>query len=167
MHRNRIKGHKVLFYLFGLALFIGIIWVYFFYIYGWYTFRKNTDTPSAYESHIVAPRQLYLADKDRLSAEMGQLLARKEGFFNNDGYFNGTKLIIDTILYSPDFNRMAVLLIVRNPTYRQLLPNRKYKWFYDGTIFLGVRSADSLLLFHNGPDLITSYNKRGFTRYFT
>lgn len=145
---------KVLLFVFGIALFIGIIGVYFFYIYGWYTFRKNTDTSSAYESHVVAPRRLYLADKDRLGVEMGQLLARKEDFFDNSAYGSGTKIIIDTILYSPDFNRLAILLIAKNPTNHELMPDREGDWYYDGTSYLGSRSADSIILWQIGSTLL-------------
>ena len=43
-----------------------------------------------------------------------------------------TKKMIDTILYSPDKDKIALFVIVKKPTYRKLIASDKYEYYYDG-----------------------------------
>ena len=75
---------------------------------------------------------------------MHNLLSNHEQSFYIKDYFDSTQIMIDSILYSTDFNKLAVFVITKNPTYRQLDPNKKYDWYYDGYCYLGVRENDSI-----------------------
>jgi hypothetical protein len=128
-----------------------LLFLYFKYIYGWLEFRRNTDTPEEYVSHILINKEQYRKDKQQIQHTMKTFVTNHEGFFHSDEYFDSTEIIIDTILYNAEFNKLAILLITKNPTYRQLIPERNHKWYYDATCYLGIRQSDTIILKWVGP----------------
>jgi hypothetical protein len=86
-------------------------------------------------------------------------LLNREDFFNNTSYFDLTAIIVDTIIYYSDLNRIAAFIIIKNPSYRQLIPDKKYNWYYDGTCYVGEKLKDSLRLSWIGPSFSNSVNK--------
>ena len=52
-----------------------------------------------------------------------------------------------------------MFVITKNPIYRQLVPDKKYDWYYDATCYLGVRKNDTISLSFIGPSFTNSYNK--------
>lgn len=119
---------------------------YFTHIYGWIEFRRNTDTPGRFLNKTVAKKEDYRKDSLQLAATFKELLLQHKGFFYSKEYFEGTEIIIDTILYSPDLNKLAILVLTKNPTSRQLRPNKDKVWYYDGTSYLGVRQSNTIRL---------------------
>lgn len=100
------------------------------------------------------------------------LLHRHEEFFQNSAYFDSTRLIIDSIVYSPNLNKLAAFVIVENPTDRQLTPDEKHEWYFDATCYLGTRQNDSLSLFWMGPNFSNSPDQKSLSEtirnsYFT
>jgi hypothetical protein len=77
-------------------------------------FRKNTDTPEQFLNKTVNKKENYSIDSAQISHDLRMLLLQHEGFFYSKEYFEGTSIIIDTILYSPDFNKLAILVITKN-----------------------------------------------------
>lgn len=121
------------------------------------------DTPHAYVSHVVADRGTYMADKARLHSIFGLLLSKQDGPFSQS-----SKVIIDTILYSPGFNRLAVLVMGVGRIGSRLN--------VAGTAYLGFRSADSsIALYELGPTYLdgkdeksmSSDMRKGFFRDFS
>jgi hypothetical protein len=141
-------------------LLIGSVYWYFSYVYGWMVFRKNTDTPSEFLSHNTIKKEDYTKDSIEVLSQLTNLLKSHEDFFYSSAYFDSTELIIDSILYSPDLNRLAVLVITKNPTYRQLAPDKNHDWYYDGTSYLGVRQNDTINLSWIGPRFTNSSNEK-------
>jgi len=109
-------------------------------------FRRNTDTPKRFLNKIVVNKEDYTKDSLQLAATLKELLLQHKGFFHSKEYFEGTEIIIDTILHSPDLKKLAVLVLTKNPTSRQLMPNKNNAWYYDGTGYLGVRQNDTIRL---------------------
>ena len=91
---------------------------------------------------------------------MKKNLLNKEDFLNNKSYSESTELIIDSIIYSPDFNRLAIFLITKNSTSKQLMPNKEYEWYYEATCYLGQRENDTIRLNWIGPSFTNSYDKQ-------
>ena len=141
------------------VIFLGIAFSYFSNIYGWLKFRKNSDTPKEFLSHAVIKKEGYSKDSIEVLKQLQYLLNNHEQSFYIKDYLESTQLIIDTILYSPDFNKLAVLVITKNPTYRQLIPNTKYDWYYDGYCYLGIRGNDTINLTWITGGYSNSYDK--------
>jgi len=144
----------------AILFLLGLIYWYLRYVYGWKEFRKNTDTPYEFMSHVTIKKENYTKDSVEVLRQLRNILAKHEDFFYSKAYFDSTELIIDSILYSPDFNRLAVLVITKNPTYRQLAPDRSYDWYYDATSYIGVRQNDTIALSWIGPSFTNSNNKQ-------
>ncbi|MFN8889593.1 MAG: hypothetical protein ACK5WF_19190, partial [Cyclobacteriaceae bacterium] len=132
-----------------ILISVFVLWAtyyYFTHIYGWIEFRRNTDTPGRFLNKTVAKKEDYRKDSLQLAATFKELLLQHKGFFYSKEYFEGTEIIIDTILYSPDLNKLAILVLTKNPTSRQLRPNKDKVWYYDGTSYLGVRQSNTIRL---------------------
>lgn len=126
-----------------------LVWaayVYFTQIYGWMEFRKNTDTPKAYLSIVKASAEKYSKDSVYTLSLLRLMLSKHEGFFYSTDYFDSTQIIIDTIAYGKDLNKLAVFVITKNPEYRHSYPDKNRDWYYDATCFLGVCQNDSIYL---------------------
>lgn len=121
--------------------------------------RLKKYTPKEFLNYAIAPRDIYIKDSTEIIKQLTLFLLKREDFFSNSAYFDSTQLMIDTILYSPDFNKLATFIIIKNPTNRQLVPNMKYTWYYDGTCYLGTKQHDTLVLGWLGPSFTNSFNK--------
>lgn len=130
----------------ALILSLVLIFCYLKYIHGWMEFRKNEATPKDFLNHNVIKKEDYSRDSISVRDQLQKFLNNHQNSFLNKQYFVSTELIIDTIIYSSDFNKLAVFVITKNPTYRQLMPNKKYTWYYDGYCYLGIREKDSFNL---------------------
>lgn len=121
--------------------------------------KQKKYTPKEFLNHTVIVKKDYAEDSIEVVRQLKDLLLKQEDFFHNKAYFDSTQLIIDSIVYSPDFNKLAVFVIAKNPVYRQLVPDKNYDWYYDATCYLGVRKNDTISLSFIGPSFTNSYNK--------
>jgi hypothetical protein len=142
-----------------------LLFFYFKYVNGWLELRKNTDTPKEFLSNVKTSEENYVNDSIEILGQLKGLLTRHEDFFYSKAYFDSTRLIIDTILYNPDFNKLAALVITKNPTYRQLMPDRDNAWYYDATCYLGVRRNDTISLSWIGPVFTNSFDEQSISNY--
>jgi hypothetical protein len=148
-------------FIISSVVLLGLTFYYFKNIYGWLEFRRNTDTPDQFlNKTVVKKKKDYTKDSLTISNNLKELLLRHEDFFYSKEYFEGTVIIIDTIIYSPDFNKLAVLVLTKNPTSRQLTPTENEMWYYDATSYLGVRRRDTISLSRLGPDFTNSTDKQ-------
>src|SRR2546423_5118052 len=85
--------------------------------------KQKKATPIKFVSHVKVAKGEYTRDSVEIVKQLYSLLRERQDFFNNSAYFDSTKIIIDSILYSPGHNKFAVFVLMKNPTYRQLLPN--------------------------------------------
>lgn len=146
-----------------ITISITVLWLIFYYfrnIYGWMEFRKNTDTLDQFLSKTIVKREDYAKDSLTLSRKFKELLLQHEDFFYSKEYFEGTEIIIDTILYSPDLKKLAVLVLTKNPTSRQIMPIEDEMWYYNATSYLGVRESDSVSLSWLGPSFTNSADRQ-------
>ena len=128
-------------------------------------FRKNTDTPDHFLNKTTVKKEKYTKDSLTISTKFKELLLQHEDFFYSKEYFEGTEIIIDTILYSPDLKKLAVLVLTKNPTSRQLMPTENEMWYYNATSYLGVRQSDTISLRRLGPSFTNSTDKQEQSNY--
>ena len=144
------------------------LWLIFYCFknsYGWMVFRKDADTPDQFLNKTVVKMEDYTKDSLIISAKFKEFLSQHEDFFYSKEYFEGTEIIIDTILYSPDLKKLAVLVLTKNPTSRQLVPTENEMWYYNATSYLGVRESDTISLSWLGPSFTNSTNKQELSNY--
>jgi hypothetical protein len=137
-------------------IILGLIICYFTIVYGRLEFRKNTDTPDKFVNRTNISINDYNKDKFKLISQFKDLTIKHVDFFYSKEYFEGTEIIIDTILYSPKYDKLAILIITKNPTSRQLMPDKNESWYYNATTYLGVRQNDSISLSWLGPNFSNS-----------
>ena len=155
---------KTIFLIISVAV-LGLTFYYFNNIYGWIEFRKNTDTPDQFLNKTVVKKADYTKDSLTISTKLKKVLLQHKDFFSSKEYFEETDIIIDTILYSPDLNKLTVLVLTKNPTTRQLIPTENKMWYYDATSYLGIRQSDTICLSRLGPDFTNSTNKQEQSNY--
>jgi len=153
---------------FFIIISVIVLWLTFYYfknIYGWMQFRKNTDTPDQFLYKTTVKKEIYTKDSLTISTKFKELLLQHEDFFYSKEYFEGTEIIIDTILYSPDLKKLAVLVLTKNPTSRQLMPTENEMWYYNATSYLGVRQSDTISLSWLGPRFTNSTDQQEQSNY--
>lgn len=146
-----------------ILFFIGSIFWYYKYIDGWLTFQRNTDTPKEFLNHTTVDQSLYNKDCSKIIDQLRKSLLKREGFFHNSAYFDSTQLIIDSIVYSPNLKKVAFLVLIKNPTSRQLMPDKRYNWYYDASCYLGLRKGDSITIKWMGPTFTNSYDEQAIS----
>lgn len=141
-------------------LFIAVLLIiYFKYVFGWLEFRWNRDTPDRFLNQVVAEKLKYVKDSAEILNQFRSEINKHTYFFSSKEYDDSTQIIIDSILYSPDFRKIAVFVLTKNPTSKQLAQINYSKWYYDATCYLGYRQKDTLSLFWIGPSYINSKDR--------
>lgn len=133
--------------------------IIFPFIYSCNGENQKKATSKDFLNHTIIKKEDYTKDSIEVIKELKASLQKQEDFFQNKAYFDSTQLIIDSIIYSPNFNKLAVFVITKNPVYRQLMPDKNYEWYYDATCYLGVRENDSISLSWIGSSFTNSYNR--------
>ena len=151
-------------FIIASVIVLGLAFYYFKYIYGLIDFRKNTDTPKEFLNKTLNKKEDYTKDSLTIVLEFKRLLLKHQDFFYSKEYFDGTNIFIDTILYSPDFNKLAIILLTKNPTSRQLMPTEKEDFYYNATAYLGVRQKDTINLSWLGPNFSNSTNRKELSK---
>jgi hypothetical protein len=144
-----------------------VLWFTFYYfknIYGWMEFRKKTDTPEQFLNRTSNKKIDYSKDSLQIAQDLKKLLLHHEDYFYSKEYFEGTDIIIDTIIYSQDFNKLAVLFITKNPTSRQSIPTENEDFYFNATAYLGIRQMDTISLFWLGPNLSNSTSRKELSK---
>lgn len=120
--------------------------------------REKIYTPEEFLNDARIARTAYSLDSTQLLMQLREELKNHNQSFHSKEYFSGTELIIDTVIYNDTFNRLAVLVLTKNPTHRQLVPDKNHEWYYDATCYLGIKQSDTILLSWIGPNFSNSEN---------
>ena len=159
-------------------IIISIIFIlcYLIYFFGFYEFQKNTDTPKEYLSHTINNQKDYEKDSIEIAKNIRNHLLIHQSPFENPEYFDSTIVIVDTILYDNNFDKFMAIVILQNPTYRQIASAGGYLWYFDGYGYVGTRKNDSLELydieysvyynFHNQSEISIALRTEFFRRLF-
>jgi hypothetical protein len=108
-------------------------------------------TPKIFLNHIENSKAGYLKDRNATHAILKTYLSNHEQSFYNKEYFDSTEIIIDTILYNTNFNKIAVFAITKTPMYRrkEVFRVKNTSHWYDAYCYIGIRTdtvANSLKL---------------------
>lgn len=124
-------------FFWGIALFLGASCQYGTGV------GEKRNTEKEFLNHTINSKQNYFQDSIKLLDQLNLYLQNHEQSFHSKAYFDSTELILDTILYSIDFNKIALFVITKNPTYRQLAPDIDHEWYYDAFCYLAIRKSGS------------------------
>jgi len=127
-------------------------------------FRKENKTPKEFLNVTLVTNRFYSKDSIQLMKQLKILLSNKVGFFHDSFYSDSTILIIDTIVYSPKKNKLAFNVITKNPTAKQLIPNRDFEWYYDATTFIGIRDTGDFILQGIGSSYTNSRDLKALSK---
>ena len=152
---------KKIIFIFASIFVICFLFYYHKNVYSWLEFRENTDTPDEFLNVAMTTKENYSKDSLIISDKLKHLLSRHESedFFYSKEYFEGTSIIIDTIIYSPELTKLGIFVITKNPTSRQLLPSKDKDYYYNATAYLCVRQQDTLTLTWLKSSLTNSTDK--------
>jgi hypothetical protein len=142
-----------------ILLLLCATYIYIKYVHGWLQFRRNSDTPEKFLCHNVIDKTSYSKDSIHIWRGLKEQLSKHDEFFHTPAFFDSTEIIIDTIVYNPTFDKLAILLITKNPTYRND-GLEKYQWYYDATCYLGIRKNNDVELSWIGPNFTNSTDKQ-------
>jgi hypothetical protein len=117
------------------------------------------STEDKYLNHSVVTKEKYKSDSLLIVNKLKIEIQDQVEFFSNSAYKALTQIIIDSIIYSPDYTKLAAFIVVKNSTENQLYPDPAHPWYYDGTCYLGRRVGDSLKLDWVGPNFTQSDNE--------
>ena len=117
---------------------------------------------------------VYTKDCTAIIADLYNKMQKHQSSFYSKEYFDSTLLIIDKILYDSIKNKVAVFVLVENPTSRRKSPDLNYKIYYHAFCYLGKRiisdafelkwfSTLSLINFYDKEEISTAIERRYFT----
>lgn len=142
-------------------LVIAIIFIYFSCL----GLNQKEKTPIEFLNKTIIKYELYSKDSIEILNNMKLLLNKHKGFFCNKAYSDSTILIIDSIVYNKEFNKLAIFLITKNPTYKQLVPDDKLEWYFDATCYLAFRQDSTIILSWIGPTFTNSSSEKSASNY--
>lgn len=129
-----------------------IIYTLFLYLVSCNNETEKKSKLNKYLNYSTVSNEKYKSDSLLIVDKLKVELHKREAFFDNTSYSDSTQIILDSIIYSPDHTKRAVLVIVKNKTIIR-------DSYYDGTVYLGTGLNDSLRLYWVGPSFTESDNK--------
>lgn len=115
-------------------------------------FRMKRYTPKEFLNHTEIRKENYSKDSVEIIRQLKSALKRHEDFFDNTAYFGSEILIIDTIIYSPDFSKIATFIMIQTQRDKQRI--------YDGNCYLGLRQMDTICISSIGPSFSNSHDMK-------
>lgn len=169
----------------SIILIIALLaFIYFKYIFGWLEFRANNYTPKEDKSLVHVSKEQYFKDSLSLVSVIRDRIKNHQEPYTNAirvkgklEYINDslTKIYIDSIFYSPDFKKVAFLVIVENENKKQYKGmtravadgwakegNLPYEGtFFDGNCFIAKKENDIFKSYYYGYSFSNSrtYNE--------
>jgi len=101
--------------------------------------QVGTPTPDEFKYVNSFTREEYLKDSLEIIEKIKVMFNKKDGPYYENGNDSLTKIFIDTILYSPDDNRMATFVITKNSNDKLLSPGSPNEYNYNAHCFIGER----------------------------
>lgn len=148
----------------SILLILVLLFLYFRYVYGWYQLKSYNETPSEYVSNIVINKKEYSSDSASVVLQIHDFVKNHQESFYSKEYDESTRIVVDTILYSYDREKIAAFIIAKNPIHKLRVPDKRYKWYYNATCYLGIKNQDSYFLSWIGPNYSNSYDLGSISR---
>lgn len=122
-------------------------------------------TPKEFLNHTIVDKTVYTKDSTSIVIKLSRYLAAHRSFFENSSYFDSTQIILDSIIYNGEQDKLVVFVIAKNPTRRQMIQDSRGDYYYDATSYLAIRKADTFLLRWTGPNFTNCIDKNAVSRY--
>ena len=100
---------------------------------------QKTETPQEFVNNVVVDSLIYLKDRAAILDSLYMKMKMHQESFTNPEYYDSTKLSVDTIIYDPSLNKVAVFVVARNPTHRNPHSDSKLPFYYHANCYLGKR----------------------------
>ena len=101
---------------------------------------QQQKTPKELISEVFVDKAAYSKDSIAIVTDLYQKMKKHEASFTNPEYYDSTVLMIDTIMYDPSLNKIAVFVIAKNPTHRNPYSDSKLPYYYNANCYLGKRT---------------------------
>jgi hypothetical protein len=103
---------------------------------------------------------LSVKDSTLILKKIKMLFENKKDLFYNSGYSSETVILIDSLLYNSDSNKMAIFIILKSPisNLKQIDHKGKSDYFYDATSYVGVRKFDSIYVQWVGNNFVSFFD---------
>lgn len=123
--------------------------------------KSKEPTLDRFKSTVKVPNSLYTNDSAYLVQAIKQEIREHTNAFYSKEYDIDTKIFIDTIMYSPDFNKIVFFIINKNKNenlYKGMSKEEAVKvikennfapyddFHFNGNAYLGYRKGDSLAI---------------------
>lgn len=123
--------------------------------------KSKKPTPEKFKSIVKVPSLLYTNDSTYLAQVIKQEIREHTNAFYSKEYDISTKIFIDTIMYSPDFDKMVFFIINENKNanlYKGMSKEEAVKIIkennfapyddshFNGNAYIGFRKSDSLAI---------------------
>lgn len=119
----------------------------FFFLSACKVNTPKTGTPPEFVNSIIPDSSMYAKDKMVILDSLYEKMKNHQASFSNPEYFDSTELSVDTILYDTSFNKIAVFVVSKNPTYRNPYSDSKLPFYYNGNCYIGKRTRPDLNMF--------------------
>ncbi len=112
---------------------------------------QKVETPKEFINNIIVDSATYSKDKAAVLDNLYIKMKKHEDSFTNPEYYDSTELSIDTILYDISLNKIALFVVVKNPTYRNPYSRSKSPYYYHANCYLGERKYSDSNIFELNP----------------
>lgn len=99
---------------------------------------RTSNTPKQYRNNTTVPGALYALHRAQIADSVKRLILQKAGPYYTRRTNATTRVIVDTILYSPSRNKVSFFIIVENDGSDGKRP-------YDANCFVAYLSKDSII----------------------
>jgi len=121
--------------------------IFIFFITACSGHSQRKETPREFINNVLVDSNLYSKDRNDILADLRLKMENHQASFSNPEYFDSTILIIDTILYDSSMNKVAVIVVAKNPTYRNPYSLSKLPYYYNANCYLGKRTQTEKSVF--------------------
>lgn len=108
---------------------------------------QQSPTPKGFVNQVVVDKVVYSGDSTAIVEDLYQKMKNHEASFTNPEYYDSTVLIVDTIIYYGSLNKVAILVIAKNPTHRNPHSDSKLPYYFNANCYLGKRMQPDSSIF--------------------
>lgn len=100
---------------------------------------QKKETSKEFINNVIVDSAIYSKDSEAILTDLYKKMKNHEASFTNPEYFEFTELIIDTVIYDPSLNKIAVFVVAKNPIQRNPHSDSKLPYYYNANCYLGKR----------------------------
>jgi hypothetical protein len=104
---------------------------------------KNIVTPKEYLITAKVDKAYYVKDKEAVLKQIEYFFYTHKESFYNQRFIDSTFLMVDTIFYSENLDKIGTFIIEKIPASRMIPPQTENQWVYNAYCYLGKRQTDT------------------------